>query len=196
MLSPLRPSSSLHHTCLIHPKTTIHFRQPTTYTLTYKQPSAPLPSSALAPPAQTPTTTTSVHAPALSSSRSQTSTPVRSSANNNGADMAGGGRAPLPADTAPTAAAPSHPVEHGAPFRKYLNSKVTPSVLAGMKMLALERYALHLLNLNVYLIFVLLCFRCCVGGPLFRSNWRFPASTCIQLTEATWCRLSGVCVAD
>ncbi|KAI9679890.1 MAG: hypothetical protein M1817_004905 [Caeruleum heppii] len=34
---------------------------------------------------------------------------------------------------------PVHPVEHGAPFRSYLNSRVTPSLLEGMKQLGLEQ---------------------------------------------------------
>jgi hypothetical protein len=36
-------------------------------------------------------------------------------------------------------AIPLHPVEHGAPFRKYITSKVTPSLLEGMKELGLKQ---------------------------------------------------------
>ncbi|KAI9794218.1 MAG: hypothetical protein M1816_006144 [Peltula sp. TS41687] len=38
-----------------------------------------------------------------------------------------------------TSTAPLQAVAHGAPFRRYLNGKVTPSLLAGMKQLALEQ---------------------------------------------------------
>jgi COMPASS component SDC1 len=34
---------------------------------------------------------------------------------------------------------PSEPAAHGAPVRQYLNSRVTPALLEGMKMLAKEQ---------------------------------------------------------
>ncbi|KAI9803483.1 MAG: hypothetical protein M1825_001826 [Sarcosagium campestre] len=39
----------------------------------------------------------------------------------------------------PPAAVPLQAVEHGAPFRVYLNGKVTPSLIEGMKQLGLEQ---------------------------------------------------------
>ena len=34
---------------------------------------------------------------------------------------------------------PSEPAAHGAPVRQYLNSKITPALLEGMKMLAKDQ---------------------------------------------------------
>lgn len=82
------------------------------------QPSSAIPPSA--PPLHQ-------QAAQLSQPQPRTPTPVRTTKD-----------ASVPAaEVAPTV--PLQPVEHGAPFRRYLNSKVTPSLLAGMKQLALEQ---------------------------------------------------------
>ncbi|KAI9804001.1 MAG: hypothetical protein M1833_000282 [Piccolia ochrophora] len=67
-------------------------------------------------------------------SQVRTSTPTRAT---NGLGEPGSRSAISGSEAAPSL--PPHSVEHGAPFRRYLNSRVTPSLLAGMKQLGLEQ---------------------------------------------------------
>ncbi|KAI9838436.1 MAG: hypothetical protein M1837_002491 [Sclerophora amabilis] len=80
-----------------------------------------------------------------------TPTPTR---NTNGA-LDTSSRTPLNNNSSSTEAAASVPiraVEHGAPFRRYLNTKVTPTLLEGMKQLALEQPKDPLKYLGDYLL--------------------------------------------
>lgn len=46
---------------------------------------------------------------------------------------------PTPAPAVAPAPMPTEAAEHGAPTRRYLNGKVTPHVMEGMKMVALHK---------------------------------------------------------
>ncbi|KAI9759651.1 MAG: ribosomal 40S subunit protein S13 [Chaenotheca gracillima] len=75
------------------------------------------------------------------------STPTR---NTNGTSETPARTAVNNADAA--ASVPLQAVEHGAPFRRYLNSRVTPTLLEGMKQLALEQPKDPLRFLGEYLL--------------------------------------------
>lgn len=68
----------------------------------------------------------------------RTGTPMRNT-NPGGGEAAAVGSRAASAHPDPGYTMPPEPAAHGAPVRQYLNSKVTPALLEGMKMLAKEQ---------------------------------------------------------
>ncbi|KAK1833831.1 putative dpy-30 domain-protein [Podospora conica] len=110
--------------------------------VSHDQPRQPSPPPAAAPSAAAnpPTAPSAAPSNAPSPAPGRTGTPMRNTnPSSDAAAAAAAGSRAASAHPDPGYTMPSEPAAHGAPVRQYLNSKVTPALLEGMKMLAKEQ---------------------------------------------------------